>query len=236
MENLRTELNSNEKLALQLTGIEGTGEHFILNGESADKLLYREKQQKFNNAVEEVANKFEKHNQALKDYAKTLTEDINGLEIMPMFGYVLIKPFDSNPFQKIEVAKSGIITDLGGFAPTYKSNETGEIEESEQFIKVGTVMEVGHKCEFLKPGDVVFYTIASENIVPFFKQGFVTVNENRIMAVVNEKLTERRDVMKAPEVIDLAKLPRCLGESLQERIEKYMEYRKQGIILVDGSN
>jgi hypothetical protein len=50
-----------------------------------------------------------------------------------------------------------MITDLGGFAPTYKSNETGEIEEEQQFIKVGTVIEVGHKCEFLKPGDIVFY-------------------------------------------------------------------------------
>ena len=36
METLRTELNSNEKLALSLTGMEDIGEHFILNGEAAD--------------------------------------------------------------------------------------------------------------------------------------------------------------------------------------------------------
>ena len=65
-----------------------------------------------------------------------------------------------------------------------------------KIIKVGSVVEVGHKCEFLKPGDVVFYTIASETMVPFFKQGFVVVNENRIMAVVNEGLTERRDKIR----------------------------------------
>ena len=29
METLRTELNSNEKLALSLTGMEGTGEHLF---------------------------------------------------------------------------------------------------------------------------------------------------------------------------------------------------------------
>lgn len=58
------------------------------------------------------------------------------------------------------------------------------------------MIEVGHKCEFLKPGDIVFYTIASECMVPFYKLGFVVVNENRIMAVVNEKLTERRDELK----------------------------------------
>jgi threonine dehydrogenase-like Zn-dependent dehydrogenase len=68
--------------------------------------------------------------------------------------------------------------------------------QEEQFIKVGTVIEVGHKCEFLKPGDIVFYTIASECMVPFFRQGFVVVNENRIIAVVKEKLTERRDNLR----------------------------------------
>lgn len=196
MEELRTELNSNEKLALATTGIEGTGQHFIINGESADKTLQREKAMTFNTKIDEFNDKFEKHNKALEDYAKELSSDINGLEIMPMFGYALIKPFDQNPFQKVKVTSSGIITDLGGYTPTYKSHETGEIEEEEQYIKVGTVIEVGHKCEFLKPGDVVFYTIASECMVPFYKLGFVVVNENRIMAVVNEKLTERKNSIK----------------------------------------
>lgn len=193
MEELRTELNSNEKLALATTGMEGTGKHFIINGETADKTLQREKAMTFNTKVDEFNDKFERHNKALEDYAKDLSEDINGLEIMPMFGYALIKPFDQNPFQKVKVTSSGIITDLGGYTPTYKSHETGEIEEEQQYIKVGTVIEVGHKCEFLKPGDVVFYTIASECMVPFYKLGFVVVNENRILAVVNEKLTDRKN-------------------------------------------
>nr|DAX09127.1 MAG TPA: mHsp60, mHsp10, Mitochondrial, Chaperonin, Complex, Symmetric [Bacteriophage sp.] len=192
MEELRTELNSNEKLALATTGMEGTGKHFIINGETADKTLQREKAMTFNTKVDEFNDKFERHNKALEDFAKDLSEDINGLEIMPMFGYALIKPFDQNPFQKVKVTNSGIITDLGGYTPTYKSHETGEIEEEQQYIKVGTVIEVGHKCEFLKPGDVVFYTIASECMVPFYKLGFVVVNENRILAVVNEKLTDRK--------------------------------------------
>jgi hypothetical protein len=115
---------------------------------------------------------------------------------MPMFGYALIKPFEHNPFQQIKMTDTGIITDLGGLAPEYKSNETGNWETEEQFIKVGTVIETGHKCEFLQPGDIVFYTIASEMMVPFYKMGFVVVAENRVMAVVNEKLTERRNNFK----------------------------------------
>lgn len=197
MENFGRKLNSNEQLALATTGIEGLGQHFVMNGESANEILMREEQLKFNTAVNDYVDKFEKHNQALEDYAKNLSEDINGLEIMPMGNHALIKPFENNPFQQIKISKnSGIITDLGGLAPTYKSNETGEIEEEQQFIKVGTVIETGHRCEFLKPGDIVFYTIASECMVPFFKQGFVVVAEQRIIAVVNEKLTERRDNLR----------------------------------------
>lgn len=192
----RMELNSNEKLALNVNGMEGTGKHFVVNGETADVTLAREKQAKFNNRVDEYVEKFDNHAKALEEYSKKVAETINGLEIMPMFGYVLIQPFEKNPFQQIKITESGIITDLGGMTPQYKSNETGEIEEEQQFIKVGSVVEVGHKCEFVKPGDVVFYTIASETMVPFFKQGFVVVNENRILAVVNESLTERRDKIR----------------------------------------
>lgn len=190
---MRSELNSTEKLALMTTGMEGEGQHFTVNGESAEKILQQEKQAKFNDTVAEMEDKFEKHNRLITEYAEKLSEDLSGLEIMPMFAYALIKPFESNPFQQIKVSESGIITDLGGYTPTYKSHETGQVEEEERFIKVGTVIEVGSKCEFLKPGDIVFYTIASECMVPFYKMGFVVVAEQRILAVVNEKLTERRD-------------------------------------------
>ena len=105
METLRTELNSNEKLALAITGMEGTGQHLIVNGEAADKTLLREKQERFNTAVDELEDKFSKHNAALESYAKSLSEDMNGVEIMPMYGYALIKPFEQNPFKKIKTTK-----------------------------------------------------------------------------------------------------------------------------------
>lgn len=189
---MRTELNGNEKLAQVVNGMESTGTPIVVNGRRADEILATEKKEKFNTQVNEYADKFEKHNKALQDYASELSKDMNNLEILPMGGYALIKPFDNNPFQRVKV-ENGIITDLGGFAPTYKSQEDGQIHEEEQYIRVGTVIETGWKCEFLKPGDVVFYTIASEAMVPFFKQGFVVVAESRIMAVINEKLTERKN-------------------------------------------
>lgn len=188
---MRTELNSKEKLAQVVNGMESTGVPIVVNGKRADQILAEEKKAKFNTQVDEYTDKFAKHNKALEDYAKEISKDLNNLEILPMGAYALIKPFDNNPFQQVKV-ESGIITDLGGFTPTYKSHEDGQIHEETQFIKVGTVIETGWKCEFLKPGDVVFYTIASEVMIPFFKQGFVVVAESRIMSVVNEKLTERK--------------------------------------------
>lgn len=191
---MKNELNSNEEMALTVTGMEGMGEHFSMN--DSDELLMSEKQERFNDAVDTYVDKFDKHRQELENYAKTISEDINGLEIMPMYSYVLIQPFSKNPFQQVKISDGGIITDLGGMSPTYKSNETGEYEESEQYIKVGTVIETGHKCEFIKAGDIVMYTIASECPVPFFRQGFVAVAEQRILAVINEKLTERKENLK----------------------------------------
>ena len=188
----RMELNSNEKLALKVNGMEGNGKHFVVNGISAEETLAKEKQVKLNSTIDSYVEKFDNHAKTLEDYANKISETINGLEIMPMTNHVLVKPFEKNPFQQIKVTESGIITDLGGMTPEVKSNETGQLEEEQQFIKVGTVIETGPKCEFLKEGDVVFFTIASEMMVPFFRQGFVVVNENRIIAVVNEGLTNRK--------------------------------------------
>ena len=186
----RMELNSNEKLALKVNGMEGNGKHFVVNGISADQTLAKEKQAKLNSTIDSYVEKFDNHAKTLEDYANKISETINGLEIMPMTNHVLVKPFEKNPFQQIKVTESGIITDLGGMTPEVKSNETGQLEEEQQFIKVGTVIETGPKCEFLKEG--VFFTVASEMMVPFFRQGFVVVNENRIIAVVNEGLTNRK--------------------------------------------
>lgn len=171
----------NKDVAKMISGID-SGEHYELNNEQQTKT--------FNKQVDNYLEKFEKHTEELENYANSL--DLNGLEVMPLYGYVLIEPFKQNPFQRLKVTESGFIKDNGGKAAEYKSEEDGEIHEEEQFIKVGTVIEVGHKCEFLKPNDIVMYTVPAQIPVPFYKFGWVVVNENRILAVINDNLTERR--------------------------------------------
>ena len=178
---------SNENVARMISGMD-SGEHFNLGTTEAANT--------FNEQVDNYLDKFERHSQELENYAKNLSNDLNGLEVMPLYGYVLIEPFKQNPFQKLKVSESGFIMDNGGKASEYKSEEDGEIHEEQQFIKVGTVIETGHRCEFIQPGDIVMYPVPAEVPVPFYKFGWVAVNENRILCIVNAELSKRKEELK----------------------------------------
>lgn len=191
MENVRVNLSSNEKIAREVSGLESNAKHFVLNGERADETLRRDAAEKFNTQVDEYIEKFNKHAENLGEYAKSVKENMNNLEIKAIYNYVLVKPFSENPFQRIVTTNTGLIVDLGGAKPTFKNPDNGNFEEEENLIHVGTVIDAGPKCEYLKEGDVIMWTKPSEVPVPFFRQGLVLVNENRVIVVVNEGLTER---------------------------------------------
>ena len=196
MEKFRVEQNSKEKIARTIAGPDTEATHMVINGEKAEKLLHRERTAKFNQQIGDMQERFQEHIDAIQEAGQQIAADLQNIEIMPLTSYVLISPFKTNPFQKIKTTSTGLITDLGGLAPQYKSQETGDTEEEKEYVKVGVVTETGAECKFLKPGDIVFYNIASEVQVPFFKFGFVIVAEQRILAVVNEGLTKRKqDVM-----------------------------------------
>ena len=187
----RINLNSNEKLAREVTGLDSSAKHFVVNGKRADEIIENEARQKFNTQVDEYVEKFEKHANKLQEYAESVKENMHNLEIKALYNYILVKPFEENPFQRIKVNENGLIVDLGGQKPTFKNNDNGEIEEEENIIKVGTVMDTGTKCEYLKEGDVVMYNRHSSSPVPFFRQGLETLSETRVLAVINEGLTDR---------------------------------------------
>ena len=180
-----------EKLAMDLAG-ESTTRIMALDGTTAEDVINKRNTEKFNNQVDKWSERFEEHSTNLKDFAEKINEGIEDIEIMPIGNYVLVKPFKENPFQRIvRDAKSGLILDTGGFAPEYKNTDNGEIEEEEQFIKVGVIQEVGFECKAAIPGDTIFYTKVSAVPVPFYKQGLELVNETRILAIVNSGLTKR---------------------------------------------
>mgnify|MGYP006988889801 FL=1 len=85
----------------------------------------------------------------------------------------------------------GLIIDLGGMKPQYKSNETGEWEEEESFIHVGAVFDAGPECKWIKDGDIVMWTKPSEMPIPFYRQNIYMIPEQRVLCVVNSGLTDR---------------------------------------------
>lgn len=190
--NMKMYENSTGNIVNAILGADTNAQTMILDEKYFDEKTKREQNSKIEQDINDVKEKYEKHLAQLEEDTKQIQGDFNKLEIMPLTSYVLIKPFESNPFQKINKLDSGLIIDSGGIAPSFKSQETGDIIDANQYIKVGLVTEVGTECKFLKPGDVVFYNIASEVQVPFFKFGFVIVAEQRILAVVNEGLTDRK--------------------------------------------
>lgn len=195
MNNFRNELNSSEKTSRIILGPD-TEAKFTVNGQTADDVLKAEKAAKFNEQVDLMENKLSEHMANIEKQAEELAMDLNGVDIMPMYAYALIKPFEHNPFQRMKITESGLITDTGGLTPEYKSEEDGRMHAEEELIKVGMVVETGHKCEFLKKGDLVFYNaMASAVTVPFYRLGLVAVNEQRIIAVVNDDLSARKEAL-----------------------------------------
>lgn len=185
-----------EKLAMDLSG-ESTSRIVALDGTTAEDVINKRNTERFNEQVDKWTERFEEHSTNIKEYADKINSGVDEIEIMPIGNYVLVKPFIENPFQRIvRDSKSGLIIDTGGFAPEYKNTDNGQIEEEEQFIKVGVIQEVGYKCEAAIPGDTIFYSKPSAVPVPFYKQGLELVNETRILAIVNSGLTERFNKIK----------------------------------------
>ena len=171
------------------------GQLFYADKNSVDEMVIDQAKSKFNDEVEQYVKKLDDHAELLKQYQESLCSDLNKLEIKAIGAGLLIKPFEENPFQMIK-REGLIITDLGGQKPVYKSHETGDFEEEEQFIHVGTVIDSGPACKWIEEGDIVMWRKVSETPVPFYKQGLVLVNEQSIMTAVNEGLTARFNKVK----------------------------------------
>ena len=184
-------LSENEKIAMRIAG-ESTSRVTTLDGRTADDIIEERNVKNFNAEVDKFTEKIDKQFTDVQEFADKINSNAANIEIMPIGNYVLVKQFEDNPFQRIvRDSKSGLILDMGGMAPQYKNTDNGQIEEEEQFIKVGVIQEVGPEVKWCQPDDTIFFTKNSAVPVPFYKQNLQLVCENRVLAVVNEGLTER---------------------------------------------
>lgn len=196
MKDVRLYSTENEKIARELLGTDSNFTSVNMKENSLDSLIKKEKARKFNSEVEKYNEKLEQNNKDFEESQDKVEYDISKAEIKPMFSRILVQPFKVNPFQKMKV-ENGLIIDTGGYTPHTQLNEqTGRYEEQKQFIVTGCVIEVGPEVKYLKEGDVIFYRVDTAVPVPFFKQGFVSLAESQIIAVVNEGLQDRFDNIK----------------------------------------
>lgn len=141
-----------------------------------------------NEVMQNEMNKYIKEKQLNKE--DKIIKEQNELEIVPINSYILIKPYDTNPYQKINVSESGI--NLNTYEDASFSNpDSGEDDEMNQFVKVGTVIESSPIARYVQKGDDVIYKNGSAVPVPFFQLGMVVVAETSILAVINKGLVKR---------------------------------------------
>lgn len=191
MAKFRNEMTNDEKLAVAALGTDSNFNMVNMRENSIDVLVEKEKAAKMNEQLEKFQEQMDKSHEEMKKSQDAIEYDINTAEIKPLFSRIIFTPFKSNPFQKL-VTEGNIIIDTGGYNPHIDKNPiTGKNEEMDQFIRTGCVQEVGPECKYIKPGDVIFYRKDTAVPVPFFKQGFYSLDEHQVISIVNEKLTER---------------------------------------------
>lgn len=191
MKDVRLKMTDNEKLAVNALGTDVERATINMSENTIDNLIQRENTAKFNNQLEQYEAQLEENKKTLDEAQSQVQYDINQAEIKPMFSRILVKPFKVNPFQKMERAGS-IIVNAGGYTPHAEINPmTGKYEEQKQFIVTGCVVEVGPDTKYLREGDVIYYRVDTSVPVPFLAQGFISLDEKQVIAVVNEGLTER---------------------------------------------
>lgn len=119
---------------------------------------------------------------------KRTTKDINTneVEIIPCNSRVILEFYENNPYRTIETTDNGIIIGVES-TKRYKSNDTGEMEDSEEYIACAKVIAVGPTCRNVEVGDDVFCVKHIANYIPFRKKGYRAIDEQNIICRIVNK-------------------------------------------------
>lgn len=98
-------------------------------------------------------------------------------ELKPLFKKVIFQKLD-NPYVESK-------TDSGVYIPNaHMSSDSGLVEDAEEMIIYGEVVEIGDQCTEVKIGDGIFVSKMSALWIPFMDQGFMLVDELNIMSLI----------------------------------------------------
>ena len=114
----------------------------------------------------------------LKKNTKNINE--NNTKIVPCNTNVVLEFYDENPYRALETTSNGIIIGIES-TKRHKSNETGEMEDSEEYIACAKVIAVGPDCRNVNVGEDVFAVKHIANPLPYKKKGYRVINEQNII-------------------------------------------------------
>lgn len=111
----------------------------------------------------------------------------NDVELIPCNRTVIVSFYEKNPYRHVEVVDNGLILGIES-TKKYKSNETGEMEDTQEYISCAKVIAAGPDCKNVKVGDDVFCVRYIGNPVPFRNKGYCALDEaNVICRIVNKE-------------------------------------------------
>lgn len=126
-------------------------------------------------------------NNVAENILRRTTQNINSkdVNIIPCNTNVVLEFYEENPYRTIETTDTGLILGIES-TKRYKSNDTGEIEDSEEYIACAKVIAVGPDCKNVKVGEDVFAVKHIANPLPFRKKGYRVINEQNIICRIIE--------------------------------------------------
>lgn len=100
--------------------------------------------------------------------------------LVPCNTSVILKFYEDNPYKQIERESNGLILGIES-TKRYKSMETGEMEDTEEYIACAKVIAVGPGCKNVKVGEDVFCVKHLATPIPFRNKGYRALNEQNII-------------------------------------------------------
>lgn len=127
-------------------------------------------------------------NNVAESILKKNTQNINtnNTKIVPCNINVVLEFYDENPYRQIETTSAGVILGINS-TKKYKSNETGEMEDSEEYIACAKVIATGPDCRYVKEGDDVFAVKHIATPLPYRNRGYYVITEQNIICKIENE-------------------------------------------------
>lgn len=129
----------------------------------------------------------EKLKQVHLEKLEEVKSKLETLEILPIRDKVIILPYPQNPYMQT-ITESGIFVDTMG---QFFNPDSGKLDQMNEMVVCGKVIEVGPECRWVQVGDDVYYDSRTAFPFPFMNNGYKLTSEVSLLAILNENLKER---------------------------------------------